>query len=212
MAISLESLLPPGRVAFVLTEVQDGIIGDLAPWPALAVAAQNVGLVENAARVAEAARTHGAPVIHCTADGLPGQFGANCNARLYGNSRKRTGGGPRDPRFSQPSAEVWRDGDILLPRFHGTSAMTGSPLDSLLRNQGVTTLIISGVSLCFGVLSLAIDAANRAYQVILVEDAVAGFPEDYARQVVANTLSMLATVAPAEAIVAAWSDAHAAHG
>lgn len=207
MAISLESLLTPGRVAFVLTEVQDGIIGDQAPWPALAVAANRVGLLENAARVADAARAHGAPVIHCTAGGLPGGFGANTNTRLSGNARKRHGDSPRDPRLSLPSAAVWRDGDILLPRFHGTSALTGSPLDSLLRNHGVTTLIISGVSLCFGVLSMTIDAANRAYQVILVEDAVAGFPEDYAQQVVVNTLSMLATVAPAEKIVQAWGPA-----
>lgn len=209
MAISLESLLSPGRVAFVLTEVQDSIVGDQAPWPALAAAAKRVGLVENAARVADAARAHGAPVIHCPAAGQPGGFGANTNTRLSGNARKRSSG-PRDPSFSDPSAAVWRDGDILLPRYHGTSALTGGSLDSLLRNHGVTTLIISGVSVCFGVLSMTIDAANRAYQVILVEDAVAGFPEDYAQQVVVNTLSMLATVAPAEKIVEAWGKVHAA--
>jgi nicotinamidase-related amidase len=204
VAVTLEGLLRPGQVAFVMSEVQDGIIGELAPWPALAIAANKVGLVDNAARIAEAARARGAPVIHCTAEGLPGRFGANTNARLYGNARKRSGESGRDPRFDRPSAEVWRDGDILLPRFHGTSAMTGSPLDSLLRNHGVTTLIVAGVSVCFGVLNLTFDAANRAYQVILPRDAVAGFPEDYAQAVMANTLSMLATIASTDEILAAW--------
>jgi len=204
MPISLESFLKPGRVAFILTEVQDGIIGDMAPWPALKDAADRVGLKDNAARIGEAARARGAPVIHCTADGLPGSFGSNSNTRLSGNARKRSPTGGRDPRFNQPSPEVWRDGDILLPRYHGTSCMTGSPLDTLLRNEGITTVIVSGVSLCFGVLSLTIDAANRGYQVILARDACAGFPEDYAEQVIANTLSMLATIVTTDQLLAAW--------
>jgi nicotinamidase-related amidase len=203
MAITLESLLAGRKVAFIMTEVQEGIIGDLAPWPALAVAAERVGLTKNCARIAEAARERGAAVFHCTAESLPGGYGGNTNARLYGNARKR-GGGPRDPRFTQPPAEVWRDGDILLPRYHGTSAMTGSPLDTVLRNEGVTTVIIAGVSLCFGVLSMVIDAANRGYQVILARDAAAGFPEDYAEQVVTHTLSMLSTVVTTDEILAAW--------
>ena len=210
MPVSLTSLLPPGRVAFIMTEVQDGIIGDLAPWPALAEAAQRVGLVENCSRIAIAARARGAAVFHCTAESLTGAYGSNTNTRLSGNARKRSmQQGPRSERFSRPPAELWRDSDILLPRYHGTSALTGSPLDSVLRNEGVTTVIIAGVSLCFGVLSMVIDAANRGYQVILPRDACAGFPEDYAQQVIANTISMLATVSTTDEILAAWPETSA---
>jgi nicotinamidase-related amidase len=203
MAISLESLLPPGRVAFVMCEVQEGVIGEGAPWPALTEAAKKVNLIGNAARIAEAARARGAPVIHCTAEGLPGGFGANTNTRLSGNARKRRAGG-RDPALMKPPAAVWKDGDILLPRYHGTSAMTGTPLDSVLRNAGISTLVISGVSLSFAMLNLTFDAANRAYQVVLPRDAAAGFPEDYAEQVLANTLSMLATITTTDELIAAW--------
>jgi len=209
MAVTLEGLLAQGNVAFVMTEVQEGIIGDLAPWPDLAAAARKVGLVENAARLAQAAREYGSPVIHCTAETLPGHFGTNTNSRLFGNARKRADARAQDPRYVEPPAAVWRDGDILLPRFHGTSAMTGGPLDSVLRNEAITTLVVSGVSLCFGLLNLTFDAANRAYQVILARDAAAGFPEPYANEVVANTLSMLATVASTDAILSAWTPARA---
>lgn len=204
MAFSVKSLLRPGRVAFVMTEVQEGIIGDRAPWPDLAAAANKIGLVGNAARIAEAARACGAPVVHCTAEYLPGRFGANNNARLFGNARKRTGGAQHDPRYERPPPEVWREGDILLPRYHGVSPMTGSPLDSVLRNHGVTTVILSGVSLSFAMLNLTFDAVNRAYQVILPSDAAAGFPEDYARQVMTNTLSMLATIISTDELLEAW--------
>jgi nicotinamidase-related amidase len=204
MAFSIEPLLQPGKVAFVLCEVQPGVIGPDGPWRPLVEAVEKVGLIANAARIAEAARARGAPVIHCTAAGLAGGFGQNRNTRLSGNARKRRAGEAGDANARNPFPEVWRDGDILLPRFFGTSPMTGSPLDSVLRNEGVTTLIISGVSLCFAMLNLTFDAANRAYQVIIPRDAAAGFPEAYAADVLENTLSMLATVTTTDALIEAW--------
>lgn len=204
----MEPLLQPGRAAFVMCEVQPGVIGPNAPWAPLTEAAQRVNLVANAARIAEAARARSAAVIHCTAEGLPGGFGANTNTRLSGNARKRRAGGG-DPSGSKPFPEVWRDGDILLPRYHGTSPLTGTSLDSVLRNEGVTTLILSGVSLCFAMLNTTFDAANRGYQVIIPRDAAAGFPEPYADEVVANTLSMLATITTTDALLEAWPAASA---
>jgi nicotinamidase-related amidase len=107
----------------------------------------------------------------------------------------------------RPSPPVWRDGDILLPRYHGLSPMTGTPLDSLLRNQGIRTVILAGVSISFAILNLTFDAVNRAYQVILPRDAIAGFPEDYAQTVIDNTLSMLATIVLTDDILEAWTPA-----
>jgi nicotinamidase-related amidase len=202
--MKLADVLAPQRVAVVLTEVQEGIVGSNAPWPALAEAAQAVGLIDNAARLAAAARRQGAPVIHCTAEHLRGRFGGNVNARLFGSAKKVRGADSEGNPLDAPLPAVWQDGDIRLPRFHGISAMTGSPLDSLLRNHGVTTVIVAGVSLSFGVLSLVLDAVNRAYQVVLPRDAVAGFPQAYAQQVMDNTLSMLATIATTDEILAAW--------
>jgi nicotinamidase-related amidase len=206
MAFSIEPLLQPGRVAFVMCEVQPGVIGPDAPWPPLTEAADRVGLVANAARIAEAARARSAPVIHCTAEGLPGSFGANTNTRLSGNARKRRPGTVR-PGGDKPFPEVWRDGDILLPRYHGTSPLTGTSLDSVLRNEGVTTLILSGVSLCFAILNTTFDSANRAYQVIIPRDAAAGFPEPYAAMVLENTLSMLATITTTDTLLESWPKA-----
>jgi nicotinamidase-related amidase len=206
MAMKLGERLGPGRAALVLTEVQEGIVGDSAPWPMLRDAAARIGLIDNAVRLAQAARRAGAPVIHCTAEHFPGNFGGNRNARLFVSAGKlRADRVEHDARLDEPHPALWQEGDIKLPRYHGLSAMTGSPLDSMLRNQGVDTLVIGGVSLCFGVLSLVMDAINRSYQVILPRDAVAGFPEDYARQVVDNTLAMLTTIAPTDEIVAAWT-------
>jgi len=49
------------------------------------------------------------------------------------------------------------------------------------------------------------NAVNNAYQVIVVRDAVAGIPPDYAAPVLANTLSPITTLATTDEIIAAWS-------
>lgn len=206
MGNRLEELLAPGQAALILTEVQESILGDAAPWPMLRDAAAEVDLIGHSALLARTARHVGAPVVHCTAEHYSGNFGGNRNARLFVSASKLRGSAAaHDRRLDEPHPAVWEDGDIKLPRYHGLSAMTGSPLDPMLRNQGITTLVIGGVSLSFGVLSLVMDAVNRSYQVILPRDAVAGFPADYARQLIDNTFSMLATIATAEEIAAAWT-------
>jgi nicotinamidase-related amidase len=203
MAVTLNSLLR-GRVAFLNSEIQDGVVGELAPYPELTVAAEAVGLVANAARLAAAARARGVPVLHCTVDVMPDRFGANRNSRLYAAGRKLRAA--PDPRKAKPAAAIWRDGDILLPRYHGTSPLQGGELDSMLRNEGIDTLVICGVSVCFGILNITFDAVNRGYQVILPRDGVAGFPQAYAEQVLTHTLPMLATIATTDEILAAWPE------
>jgi nicotinamidase-related amidase len=204
MPIRLEDLLVPRKTALVLCEVQENVIGATAPWPALSEAAAKVNLIANAARIADAARKRGAPVIHCTASFLPDRFGASSNARLFGSAKKQPGGVKVGE--DAPSPGVFREGDLVLPRYQGVSPMHGTPLDTILRNEGITTLVLSGVSLSFAMINLTMDAVNRAYQVVIPRDAAAGFPEDYAEAVLANTLNMLATLTTTDALLAAWPE------
>jgi nicotinamidase-related amidase len=83
--------------------------------------------------------------------------------------------------------------------------MTGSSLDSLLRNSGVRALVVMGVSLNVAIPNLVFDAVNRSYQVVLVSDAVAGVPQEYGAQMIEHTLSLVSTIASSEEIVDAWA-------
>jgi nicotinamidase-related amidase len=95
-------------------------------------------------------------------------------------------------------------GDIVLPRYHGLSPMTGSALDPLLRNKGITTVVVIGVSVNIAIQNLVFDAVNRSYQVIVVSDAVAGVPMEYGRQVIDHTLSLIATIVPTDELAEMW--------
>jgi nicotinamidase-related amidase len=146
------------------------------------------------------------PVIHCTAENLPQGFGANSNARLFAAARKSGMSIQPGSDSVQPLAEVIsRDADIVLPRLHGLSPMTGSSLDSVLRNDGIRTVVIMGVSLNIAIPNLVFDAVNRSYQVVLVSDAVVGIPLEYGKAVIEHSLSLVATVATSGDLIDAWS-------
>jgi nicotinamidase-related amidase len=82
--------------------------------------------------------------------------------------------------------------------------MAGTELDPVLRNMGVSTVVIVGVSVNIAVQNLAFDAVNNGYQVVIPRDAVAGVPAEYADAVLDNTLSLVATLTTAADLVRIW--------
>jgi biuret amidohydrolase len=202
----LAGLVATGHTALLLQEMQSGVIGPESGLPALAQAAAGVGIVDRVATLAGVARSIEVPVIHCTAENLPEGFGGNRNARLFVAARRAGMANLPGSDSVQPVAAVGPDPrDIILPRYHGLSPMTGSPLDSLLRNEGVSTVVVVGVSLNVAIPNLVFDAVNRSYQVVVVSDAVAGIPVEYGEQVVAHTLAAIATVCTTDELVDAWA-------
>jgi nicotinamidase-related amidase len=202
---SLRDLMPAGGTALVLQEVQNGVVGGETAFPALAAAAADVGVIRNGARLAAAARAAAVPVVHATAENLPDGFGANRNARLFAGARKAGARNVQGTSPVRPVAEVFASGDLVLPRYHGLSPMADGQLDALLRNSGITSLVVAGVSLNVAVPNLVFDAVNRSYQVIVATDAVAGTPATYGEQVLAHCLKLVATLATTDDLVATWT-------
>lgn len=206
MAVDLTRLVAPAHTALVLQEVQNGVVGKPSALPALAEAAADVGLIEHCAALAGAARMLDIPVFHCTAETRDDLRGANRNARLFIGVRK-------SPVPLLPGSDAVRvpapigvePSDVVLPRHHGLGPMTGTQLDSMLRNLSVTTIVGVGVSLNIGMTNFAFDAVNRGYQFVLPTDAVAGVPADYGAAVLENTLSLVATLTTTADVLAAWA-------
>jgi len=203
--LDLRALVAPEHTALVLQEVQNGVIGSPSALPALADAAAAVNLVGNCARLAQAAREMGVTVVHCTAETRDDGRGANTNARLFAGVKKSPVRLTPGSDAVQVPAEIGVDPrDLVLARYHGLGPMTGTQLDSILRNLGATTIVGVGVSVNIGMTNFAFDAVNRGYQMVMPRDAIAGVPDDYARAVVDNTLSLVATITTTDDILAAW--------
>ena len=200
----LRELLDPATTALVTQECQGGVIGPQAGLPMLAEEARREA-IPNIAKLLAAARTAGVNVIHCLIVRRPDGRGSNSNARLFAAAKSI----PVDLTPGSPGASVLPEfgpdeRDLILTRLHGVGPMTGTDLDSVLRNLGVRTIIGVGVSVNVAITNFTMDAVNRGYQFVLPRDAVSGFPREYAESVIDNTLSLLATVTTTDAIVDAW--------
>ena len=56
--------------------------------------------------------------------------------------------------------------DLVLSRIHGLNPMAGTDLDPILRNLGVTTIVVVGVSVNIAITNLVMDAVNLGYRVV----------------------------------------------
>jgi nicotinamidase-related amidase len=208
MPLDLRALVAPEHTALVLQEVQNGVVGSPSALPALADAAAAVDLIGNCARLARRAREIGVTVLHCTAETRADGRGGNHNARLFAGVKKSPVRlSPGSDAVQVPEAIGVDARDIVLPRYHGLGPMTGTQLDSILRNLGATTIVGVGVSVNIGMTNLALDAVNRGYQTVLPRDAIAGVPAEYADAVIDNTLALVATISTTDEVLRAWASA-----
>ena len=190
----------------MLQEVQNGVVGDPSALPQLAASAAAVDLIGHCAQLAAAARRVGIPVIHCTAETRDDGLGGNRNARLFlGVKKSPVPLSPGSAAVQLPDEIGVEPSDLVLARYHGLGPMTGTQLDSVLRNQAVTTIVGVGVSVNIGMTNFAFDAVNRGYQFVMPRDAVAGVPAEYAEAVIANTLALVATLTTTADVLEAWS-------
>jgi len=95
--------------------------------------------------------------------------------------------------------------DIVIRREHGMTGFFTTPLDLYLRNLGITTVILTGVSANIAVTGTAIEAMNLGYQVIVPSDAIAGDPPEYVDALLKYTIRNIALVAPTAAILDVWN-------
>ncbi|WP_329264965.1 cysteine hydrolase [Streptomyces pseudovenezuelae] len=78
----------------------------------------------------------------------------------------------QDPGTAVHERLAPQDSDIVVRKIrHG--GMSTTDLDQQLRERGITTLVVSGISTSGAVLSTVIDAADRDYQLYVLSDGVA---------------------------------------
>jgi nicotinamidase-related amidase len=206
MPIDLAELVHPSHTAVVTCEMQRGIIGDHATMVDLAREVTESGMVERCVELVGRARAAGIRVVHATIELRADRAGTAVNNPLMGAMTKR----PEHILRGTPAAELIPElgpepVDLLSVRTHGLSPFTGTDLDPLLRNLGVTTIVPVGVSVNEALFGLCIEAANLGYRIALPTDAIAGHPRQYAQDVIRHSLALMTNRTTVEAIVAAWS-------
>lgn len=155
--------IDPSSFALVLIDLQRGILArDTSPHSSADVLAVCV-------RLAERVRKAGGQVVlvHVgySDDGMD---------RLTPPADQATAGGPMPPGFSELASELGPvPGDLVIMK-RQWGAFYGTELELQLRRRGLTTIGLAGISTNFGVESTGRDAWERGFEVIFIEDAMAG--------------------------------------
>ncbi len=206
MAYDLSPHLDPSRTGVLVFECQEGVIGAQSYLPTLAAAARAGDMVRNIASLLDAARAASAGVFYCKVRKRPDGVGDPFNTPLALRMREEN-----------PAATVGLDlgdivrdlkpqeNDVVVCREHGLTGFYESGLDAFLRNTGVRTVVITGVSVNVGVLGTAIEAVNRGYTVVVPTDCVAGDPPEYAEQALRYAVRNVALLSTSAEICRAWS-------
>jgi nicotinamidase-related amidase len=203
--VDLAALVDPAHTVVVTQECQVGVLGPQSAFPELANTARDTGMLDAAGRLVRGARAAGVDVVHCVAARRPDGRGSNHNARLFAVAAKADGQLVPGTEAVEVCPEIGvEDTDVTLTRLHGLGPWGNTDLDIVLRNLGATTVVGIGVSVNVGMTNFAFDAVNAGFQFVLPRDAVTGVPTDYADAVIANTLSLVATVTTVDDVLGCW--------
>ncbi|KAA9148179.1 isochorismatase family protein [Amycolatopsis acidicola] len=144
------------KTALIVIDLQAGSVGaDMAPHPAADVVARS-------ARLADAFRRHGLPVVLVNVAAAPGV---------------RTDHNPEGTPFELPEQalpvvpELGEPDKLITKRTPG--AFTGTGLEEYLRGQGVTQVVVTGVATGDGVAATVQQAFELGFHVTTPIDAMA---------------------------------------
>ena len=184
--------LDPKTSALVVIDLQKGIAGrQTAPRAAKDVIAR-------ARRLADGFRAAGGTVVLVHVG-----FSPDGRDRLAPRADAPMPGGPVPPDFTEFVPEMApREGDVVITK-RNWGAFYGTELELQLRRRGVRTIVLSGISTNFGVESTARDAFERAYDLVLVEDAMAGMSAEAHHFAVTTIFPRFGMVRSTEQVLAA---------
>src|SRR5262245_19011558 len=194
------------RAALCLVEMQndmvhESLIDEKGLGGVLAKQVQKRGIVEKLARLTAAARAAGVPVMYvnyCAKPGFP-----RPNTLLH----KRSGSKPRliegtwgvqvhEALTPQPQ-------DFVLERTIGVDGSYGTQLYPVLRMLKRSTMMMTGISTNIAIESIVRASVNRGFDMVVVEDCCASYPDEWHEWSIKNIMPLLATVTSSDAVLTA---------
>ncbi|MBX3025508.1 cysteine hydrolase [bacterium] len=198
--------LPVRRAALLLVELQNDIVHESnvgAPGfrGILAAQVQKRGVLGKAQALAAAARAAAVPVGYVNYARKP-DF-----PRPRTLLHRRTGATPtliEGTWGAQTHAAVTPDErDFVFTRSIGIDGSYGTQLYPVMRMLGRDALLVCGVSTNLAVEGLVRASVNRGFEMFVIEDCCAGFPDAWHDFSVTNILPLLSTVTSSTAVLAA---------
>ena len=165
---TVDEMCRPDRTAVLVYDAQVGILAHVQ---------DRDDLVRNIRSVLDAARAAGAPVLYVRHVSLPPTHlgvGALRTAMAWQRVDRAdavTTAFPPDAAHTQLVAELEpASGEPVFDKL-GMSALVGTPVEAVLRDRGVTTVVLVGAVLEIGIEPTARHAADLGFLPVVVDDA-----------------------------------------
>jgi len=199
-------VLDAGPAAVCIVEMQNDIvhesnIGKRGIGGVLAEQVQKRGVIPKLQTVIAAARARGVPILYVNFCGKPGF--PRPNTLIHRRSQRRPMLVEGTWGVETHAALAPQPEDFVLERTVGVDGSYGTQLYPVLRMLGRTTMLMSGVSTNLAVEGIVRASVNRGFDVVVIEDCCASYPDEWHRFSIENIMPLLATVTTAETVIAA---------
>jgi len=165
----------------------------------LASQVQKRGVIPKLQAVMAAARARAVPILYidfCLKPGFP-----RPNTLLHRRSQ-------REPTLVEGTwgvqiheALAAQPQDFILERTVGIDGSYGTQLYPILRQLKRNTMMMAGVSTNLAVEGIVRASVNRGFEMVVIEDCCASYPDEWHRFSVDNILPLIATVTTSTAVI-----------
>ena len=196
--------LDPKRTALLVQDMQNDVIieGGAFAESGSPQHAKEQNVVENAAKLADACRGRGVPVIHVhyiVEDGAPG---LKLNAPLFqgvkdANAMVRGTWGAAPADGLEP-----KDGDYVVEKMR-MSAWEGTKLEQILLGLGIDTVIVTGAWTNMSIEHTSRTGADKGYNMVVPEDCCSTMNADWHNASINYALQNVSTVTNSSDVIEA---------
>ncbi len=183
--LELKDFLRRENTVLVVWDVQKGLVERIF---------NRDEFMANLSAVLEAARKAEIPIMFTKITPLPPKYESRARRAFSGG---RGGFNPSDLEL----AVGVREGEYVLNK-NFASLFVGTPVEEMLRNAGIETVLLTGISTDVGIIASAWDALNRGFFPVVVSDAVSS-PDKRAHEEALDVMSKHMAVSASREVILA---------
>jgi len=154
--------------------------------------------LSNTHNLVTTAREKGVPVIFSKITPLPEKFESPVRKFFW---KKRAIKMPQVPNGYDLAINPLEN-DIVISK-NTASIFIGTNFEMILRNAGITTIVLTGIATEVGIESSARDALNRGFFPVIITDAVSSFNQEAHKRSLENLANMMILLETKE-LVSMW--------
>ena len=204
MALKSGKEIDPKHSALLIQDLQNDVVMEGGKFAGGGASdhAKSQNVIANVAKLAEAARKAGIPVIHIHYLVPPGAAGLRLNAPLF-RGVKDADAVVRGTWGAAPVPGVEpQDGDYVVEKTR-MNGFYDTNLDILLRGLDADTIIVSGAWTNISIEHTARHGADAGYEVVVVSDGTSTINDEWQKAGLEYALNNVGDVATVDEVIAA---------